>query len=408
MIEKIKKGKKVLFDLFFNTLGFGIYIVTQQLLLMPILAKIFPEEQFSEIVLYISVFAIITNVIGNELGIVRQVKKDELKTYSDYNRILVQLLGVVSVVSIILLIIFHFSIMNIILLTITILLGNTRLYAAGYFRLNKDFKRIVIQNVIYAVGIGIGLFIVTKIQFIALPMLLAELLCLLYDIFKTDLKNLNIRKTEENKKIWYTFKDFGFISFLVNMTTYFDKIIIYPILGENAVAVYYATSSMSKVVSLITNPLHGVILSWLKGDDENFKSKVTKLVLKINIPILLIIFIFSIPVTYIAVKILYPQYLQNAIVLILPISLGMAFNTVATLVKAILMKYTESKNLVKIYVIYILILIVSAVIMSYYLGIIGFAYATTVAKFALWIMFIILLNKVSNKTGIKQGEINEE
>ena len=77
MIEKLKKFKNLIKDLFFNTLGFGIYILTQQILLMPIMAKILPDEDFAKTVLYISIFAIITNVLGSELGIVKQVKKDE-------------------------------------------------------------------------------------------------------------------------------------------------------------------------------------------------------------------------------------------------------------------------------------------------------------------------------------------
>lgn len=400
MIEKIKMTKKMIFDLFFNTFGFGIYIIAQQLLLMPVMAQVFPEEEFSKIVLYISIFAIITNVIGSELGIVRQVKNDEVKSSSDYNRILVQLLPIISIVSIIILIILKFSILEIIFLTITIILGNIRLYAAAYFRLNKDFKKIVIQNIIYFIGIALGVVLVYHIRFIGLPMLLAELFCLVYDMLKTDIKDNSFNKTENNKAIWDTFRNFGFISFLVNMTTYFDKIIIYPILGDNAVAIYYATSAMSKVISLVTNPLHGVILSWLKGNDENFKNKVTKLTLKINIPILFIIFVLSIPFTYIAVRLLYPQYLESALILILPICIGVSFNTGATLVKAILMKYVESKKLVITYVIYIAILIVLASIMSYLYGIVGFAYATAIAKAFLWIMFIIILHKTTkNKAG---------
>lgn len=42
---------------------------------MPIMAKILPDEDFAKTVLYISIFAIITNVLGSELGIVKQVKK---------------------------------------------------------------------------------------------------------------------------------------------------------------------------------------------------------------------------------------------------------------------------------------------------------------------------------------------
>lgn len=395
MLEKLKKIKNLIRDLFFNTLGFGIYIATQQILLMPIMAKIFPEEEFAKIVLYISVFAIVTNVLGSELGIVKQVKRDEIRENSDYNRILLQLFPFIILVSIVTLCILKFNVIEIIMLTITILLGNTRLYSAAHFRANKDFKKIVIQNVLYLIGTVLGLFITYKLKMIAIPMLLAEVICLIFDILNTDIIKTGVSKTQSNKEIWKTFAGFGFISFLINMTTYFDKIIIYPILGDNAVNVYYATSSMSKILSLITNPLHGVILSWLKGNDDEFKRKVTTVTLKANIPMLIITFLLSIPLTYIAVMILYPQYLEDSRKLIIPICIGVAFSTASSIVKAILMKYIESKKLVKIYVIYIIILFLGATIASYYIGITGFAYAISLASVSLWIMFILLLNKTN-------------
>ena len=404
MLEKLKKIKNLIRDLFFNTLGFGIYIATQQILLMPIMAKIFPEEEFARIVLYISVFAIITNVLGSELGIVKQVKKEKISEESDYNRILLQLFPTIILIAIMILAILRFNILEIIMLTITIILGNTRLYSAAHFRANKDFKKIVMQNILYLVGTAIGLFITYKLKLIAIPMLLAEIMCLIFDISKTDIIKTGISKTKHNKEIWNTFAGFGFISFLINMTTYFDKIIIYPILGENAVNVYYATSSMSKILSLITNPLHGVILSWLKGNDEEFKKKATTVTLKANMPILIITFVLSLPLTYIAVIILYPQYLEDSKKLIIPICVGVAFSTAASIIKAILMKYIESKKLVKMYVIYNVILLVGATIASYYFGITGFAYATAIASTSLWIMFILLLNRTNT---LQERKIDE-
>lgn len=404
MLKKLKKIQNLIRDLLFNTLGFGIYIATQQILLMPIMARILPEEDFAKVVLYISVFAIITNVLGSELGIVKQVKKEKISEESDYNRILLQLFPTIILIAIMILAILRFNILEIIMLTITIILGNTRLYSAAHFRANKDFKKIVMQNILYLVGTAIGLFITYKLKLIAIPMLLAEIMCLIFDISKTDIIKTGISKTKHNKEIWNTFAGFGFISFLINMTTYFDKIIIYPILGENAVNVYYATSSMSKILSLITNPLHGVILSWLKGNDEEFKKKVTTVTLKANMPILIITFVLSLPLTYIAVIILYPQYLEDSKKLMIPICVGVAFSTAASIIKAILMKYIESKKLVKMYVIYNVILLIGATIASYYFGITGFAYATAIASTSLWIMFILLLNRTNT---LQERKIDE-
>ena len=143
MLKKLKKIQNLIRDLLFNTLGFGIYIATQQILLMPIMARILPEEDFAKVVLYISVFAIITNVLGSELGIVKQVKKEKISEESDYNRILLQLFPTIILIAIMILAILRFNILEIIMLTITIILGNTRLYSAAHFRANKDFKKIV-------------------------------------------------------------------------------------------------------------------------------------------------------------------------------------------------------------------------------------------------------------------------
>ena len=397
MFEKIRKNKKIVTDLFFNTFGFGIYIIAQLIILLPIMAKVFDENEFSKIVLYISVFAIITNVLGNELGIVRQVKREEENSPGDYNRILLQLTPFIIIISVIVLAILKFSIIEIILLTITILLGNIRLYVSAFFRNNKDFKNIVIQNIIYLIGIALGIIIIYKIKLIWIPMLIAEILCLIFNLIKTDIIKQKAIKSNANKSIWKTFKDFGIISFLVNMTTYFDKIIIYPILGKSAVSVYYSTSSMSKVLSLITNPIHGVILSWIKGNDEKLRNKITKITLKANIPIVIITFILGLPITYLAVMILYPKYLNSAIPLILPVTIAMAFNTVATIVKAILLKFIDSKKLVNTYITYIIILVILAIIMSKLFGIIGFAYATAISKIALWFMFILSLDKIGKE-----------
>ena len=110
---------------------------------------------------------------------------------------------------------------------------------------------------------------------------------------------------------------------------------------------------------------------------------------------LIIVFFISMPLTYLAVKLLYPQYLNDSIKLILPICISAAFGTVTSVVKAILMKYIESKKLVTSYILYIIVLLISATLMSYSFGIIGFAYAT--AHISLWIMFIFILNKATKK-----------
>lgn len=75
----IKKYKNFFSDMVLNMIGFGIYIISQQILLLPILAKIVDDNIYSSIVLYISILNVICNVTGGELGNVRLIRDSEYK-----------------------------------------------------------------------------------------------------------------------------------------------------------------------------------------------------------------------------------------------------------------------------------------------------------------------------------------
>lgn len=390
-------------DLLINTFSFGIYIIAQQLVFMPTMGKLLSANEFANLVIYISIFSIISNVLGSELGIVRQVRENK-NNGNDYNRILLFLFPIITIISMAILILLKYNLIDSICFTVIILLANIRLYALSCFRLDKKFKNVLFQNLLYLAGLVVGILLYKRCGYIWMPMLIAELCTLIYSFARTDIMRAGIAKTGENKEICKSFLDLGFISLLVNAMVYFDKMLVYPILGEIAVSIYYSTTSMSKVVSMITNPMHGVLISWIKGNDEKEKNKIVKYTLKVNIPVLIIVFVVSIPLTYFAVKILYEQYLEQSIALIIPVCIGLAFSTVSSLVKSVLLKYVQSKKLVITYLIYFAIFILISIPMSKWQGVVGFAYATAIAKFILWLEFLWILKKAVCLEGETKNE----
>ena len=70
MDNKFKKNIK---EILINVSAFGIYIVAQQMLLMPFLSKVTDSESFSFYVVFLTIFNIICTVIGEDLGNVRIV-----------------------------------------------------------------------------------------------------------------------------------------------------------------------------------------------------------------------------------------------------------------------------------------------------------------------------------------------
>lgn len=402
------KIKRMIRDTGLNTLGFAIYIIAQQLILLPVISRFTTDEIYSNFVIYLSVLNIIANSTGGEVGNVRIVKDSiyqKLKINGDFFRILLYLAPLISFVGFVVFYLLGYSIGEIIILILTLNMANIRLYATCYFRLEQKFKEIIIQNILYFIGvsIGIGIMFITKNVYIAI--LIPEFITIIYSLLKSDLTKMERGRTIQFKETLKTFFQFALISLLTNCMAYYDRLLIYPILGASAVAVYYSTSTISKMVALITNPVSSVILAWVaKAKEENI-SKIIIKTIKANIPLLFLVAIVSIPTTYISIWILYRQHLEQAIYLIIPMSIATAFNCCASLTKSILLKVSNTKYIIYIYIVHFIFLSVIGYIGSKQGGVQGFTIATAISKMELWLSFMLLL--VINLRG-KNGRTKEE
>ena len=159
---------------------------------------------------------------------------------------------------------------------------------------------------------------------------------------------------------------------------------------------------MTKITSLITNPMSSVILSWVSNSNgENSKKKIIKMTILANVPVILIVAVLTAPLTYIALKILYSQYLAEALILIIPISIASGFGTAVTLIKSVLLKFGDTNRLVGSYILYMIIFMIFGYTFSKNLGLMGFAVANLISKVVLWISFIILLVTARKEEEIK-------
>ena len=405
----IKKGKIFLKDVTLNMIGFAIYCVAQQIILMPIISKLVDDNTFSNIVIYISILNIICNSTGGEVGNVRLVedsKYNKASIMGDFTRILVYLIPVISVIGIIIFKILNYSTLQIVILILTINMANIRLYAAAYFRLKQKFNWIIIQNLLYLVGVIVGVVLMYITGNVYIALVLPELFCIIYSIKKSDLLKMKLEKTIRWKSTIKIFIQFGIVSLLTNCMAYYDRLLIYPILGATSVAIYYSITTISKMIAIVINPVSNVLLSWIARAKEENNSKILKRVLVANIPIIILVTIGSIPLTYIAMRILYIQYLEQAINLIIPVSIATAFATGATLTKAVLLKYANAQHLIYVYIVHFALFAGIAYYLSSNNGVMGFTIASIIAKVELWVSFIILL--IKKLKGEKNGSRTKE
>lgn len=203
---------------------------------------------------------------------------------------------------------------------------------------------------------------------------------------------MKLVKTSEFFETVKKFSKLAFLSLLTNLMNYFDKFIIYPIFGATSIAIYYSVNSMAKIANLICNPVSNVILSWVSGmSGEKNKNKIIKATLLLNFPIILVVTLITIPLTYIALKILYSQFLNDGMILIIPVSIAVGFGIAATLIKSVLLKFSNTNALVGVYILYFIVFVICAYFLSKNNGILGFAIANLISKIVLWINFIVML-----------------
>ena len=367
-IKKIINKYKFLFsDMILNMVGFGIYVVSQKIILLPIIAKQVNDNIYTSLTLFMSILNIFCNITGGELGNVRLIKNNDYKdkkVIGDFSRILLVLSLLIIVIGSPILIFLKYEYKYILFFILTILMANIRLYATNFYRLEKKFLKVIIQNLIYLIGIILGLFLFNYIHEIYIVLFIPELISIIYALFNCDLIKMGLNKTTEIKSTIKKYIGLGTISLLNNIMNYCDSILIYPILGVQQVAVYYAVNSVSNITSLLTNPMSSVILSWISNAKDEKKNKIFKITLSINIPLIIIVTLITIPLTYLSMFVLYKQYLSGITILVILISISTAFGTAGAFTKTILIKYTKTANLVGIYIMYFIVLSILGIILS--------------------------------------------
>lgn len=367
-IKKIINKYKFLFsDMILNMVGFGIYVVSQKIILLPIIAKQVNDNVYTSLTLFMSILNIFCNVTGGELGNVRLIKNNDYKdkkVIGDFSRILLVLSLLIIIIGSPILIFLKYEYKYILFFILTILMANIRLYATNFYRLEKKFLKVIIQNLIYLIGIILGLFVFNYIHEIYIVLFIPELISIMYALLNCDLIKMGFKKTTEIKSTIKKYIGLGTISLLNNIMNYCDSILIYPILGAQQVAIYYAVNSVSNITSLLTNPMSSVILSWISNAKDEKKNKIFKITLSINIPLIIIVTLITIPLTYLSMFVLYKQYLSGITILVILISISTAFGTAGAFTKTILIKYTKTANLVGIYIMYFIVLSILGIILS--------------------------------------------
>lgn len=393
-----------------NTIAFGLIIGIQQILVFPFLSRTVSVADFSSTVLLITLSTVFVNVIAGEASnvmLIRGGSYERLKLPWDAAR-LVGVGGILLALIAVGAAIFFRVPWEVTSQGVAItLLGMYRTFGVSPDKFHGRFILIVYIHIAYVFGAAIGLTLVSVSGSSYFPFLLAEVAATISTVFvrfKYRDVRLTIRRTREFSATRRSFLHLAVVALLVNTVSYLDRIMIVPLLGAAALGVYYATSALSKSLSLITNPVGNAFLARIGRISPNAQGPLFSKSARLAGPSVIIFAIFAYIVSFAGLAILYPDFYAEGRTILFPVALTAAFASSSDLMRPVIMRFIPAKRFLAFNVVYALVYIVSIAVLSYFWGLIGFAWASAFARASL---FFIYLSQCVISGKEKNGDVRE-
>lgn len=379
--------RKFLKDTSINIISNLLLVSVIQLICFPLLNKSETENVFSLITVIYGYAIIIATTLGNTLNNVRLLYNNKItqskKEYLFNNIFKYVIIGNIIIFSLLIWLYTKEVTVNNILIVLFSALLTSRYYLNVYFREKLNFTKILFSNVSILIGYLIGILLyVTLLEFYSVIFVMGELLGIVYIIKNIqgntyeDENNYEIESNIKNK-VYKDYTNYTLTNLMINALNYLDRIIVFPLVGANAMTTYFIGSTTSKMISLITTPMNNVLLSYITaGESKNTYFKTLNLIVMISlIPSFFLIKYTSLLLT----KILYYDYFDHVDKIMNLITIICLLSIYNSVINPFCMKILSSITLLKIQITYAGFYIISALLCTINYGLFGFCWATIIS-----------------------------
>ena len=390
VVKALLSKKKIAGDMILNIAATGIPLVILQIIIYPIVAASTDDDSYALMISTYSMLILICDSLGKAVNNVRLINSNEEEnTKGDYLPIVI----IYSVLSIVALIIgtfyydhgfiAHHQLLN--LISGVIILVNA--YTIVTFRIQLNYKAVLINAIYMSVGflIGLGIFIATG-QW-GFVFLLGHTACFIYLSRSTVLLKEPVKRTPRFARLIADTSFLALSLFLTQGMNLADKLMLFPLLGGTALSVYYTSALLGKVMTLSTGPINSVILSYL-AKRESVSDNQFKQYLLICFGCCLVMGAGIIVVSYPVLHLLYPKFAADAIRLVPFTTLNTGIYVMCTMLTPIVMKYCKISWQMIINAVSFVLYIGLSVLLLKFFGIVGFCLGIGISYL---IKFVILL-----------------
>lgn len=277
-----------------------------------------------------------------------------------------------------------------------------RLYSECMFRIEINYKRILISSIIMAGGYLVGYFFYTKGAPWYVIIVLGEAAAVLYAAIEGrafSAKNKVSEYFPRTIKNTVTLTSSYLISYIL---IYMDRFLVSFLLGEELVSTYYISTFYGKCVALVIPPITAVLLGNIsKGIIPLDKKMVNKVVMG-SLGAILFFFLAGIPVSRIIIYLLYRPSYQAALSIMDIGNLGQIVYYSCSIVNMMAIRLCNMKLQVKVETVYAVSYLILAFIGAKFYGLVGLAAGTLLANCLRFLMLTIPVYAVLKKE--KNGE----
>ena len=396
---------KIVTDFSLNIVASIIVTFTTSIIVNPYLAKVFSAEDYGLILTLLGITAILTNAFGNSLNNVRLIDNNEAH-YADscnYNNLII-FMGILGSILIFCVSLFYYHSSKIVcvLLSLHTVLSILNAYYIVAFRIKLNY----INNLIYACIISGGyigsLIIISKMNLELWPIiyLVGDAIGLAYLMCSS---NLIRERYKLSKNIINVMKKYSILiltTLLANLLLYLDRLIIYPKLGGESVAIYATAAFYGKCLGLIMGPIANVMLSYFAKYQDIMTRKVFWKINLLCLLLAIIVIISSLFIAPIITLFLYPTLYDIVTPYLLVGNIAAVIGILSTVANPAILKFCNMKWQLFISISYGIIYILLAEVLIDSNGLWGFAISAIISNLFKLILTYFIGHKFLRKESI--------
>lgn len=311
--EYLVRNKKILQDFTYSFFSIGISISILQLVIYPYLARTKSINEYGAMIATIGVLTAVYQSFGGALSQTRLIKNRSYSVKGDFPFLISISCVVVAIIAIFCTVFFWRGGPKQILLNVTLAVFSTcNAYAIVVFRININYKKYFISNIL----IGVGYLVGVSLNFFGGPwqviFICAQFSLFIYLLASADIIQEKFRITNNFRMSLFAFLWLLLSGALANSVQYLDKFLIFPILGGESASIFFVATFFAKSLSMIMLPIDNVLLSYISSGRIKFtRKRFIFLVIATLISCLafsFIIYLLAIPIT----RLFYPMLVDAA------------------------------------------------------------------------------------------------